>query len=220
MLHPGERHRPGQTLSLETARQLRHEGGIHRRIRSRHIGADQNQAFRILLRDQGHLVGPVVSRIPVDPAGSKARGDTPQILDQRQTEHDRDCPQFTQLQRADGLIGRDETAETIRIHSPVTVRDGFERDVIHARKTNRRTIQQRRQFAAVALWQVTPCHANLFLNQVKIVQQPFAGRGDATVRLDRRRHQTTGAGEDRFVFSQALQKPVRRPFQTDFVRYG
>jgi len=51
--------------------------------------------------------------------------------------------------------------------------------------------------------------ANLFFDQIEVVEQPFRGRRNPAVRLDRLRQQIAGSNQDAFILSQPAQKPVR-----------
>ncbi len=89
------------------------------------------------------------------------------------------------LQGSDCLVGRYKTAETLRIHPPIAVRDRLQRNVIYARKTGRGTIQQPGQFPAVTLWQMPSGRADLLFDQIEVVEQPFPCRSNPAVCLDR-----------------------------------
>jgi len=47
--------------------------------------------------------------------------DATQILDQGQSQHDRNCPQLSELKGTDSLVSRDETAETFGVDPAVAV---------------------------------------------------------------------------------------------------
>ena len=55
--------------------------------------------FGSLLGDLAHAVGPVSADSRSMPPGGHARRDAPQVLDQRQAQHDRDRPQLAELER-------------------------------------------------------------------------------------------------------------------------
>lgn len=86
--------------------------------------------------------------------------------------------------------------------------DRFERKVIHTRKFGGRSVRQTGQFAAVALGQMPLGRANLLFDQVEVVEQPFRGRRDPTVRRHRRSQQITNFYEDAFVLAQPCQQVV------------
>ena len=121
-------------MPLQTPRQHRHKRVRQRRIRPRHVGNHQNQAFRVFLGGFAHLIGPGVGLIAFDHADRHPRTDAPQILDQRQTQHDRNGPQLAQLEVGGFLVRRYIAIQDFRVHPPVTMRDGFHRNVVYARK--------------------------------------------------------------------------------------
>jgi len=122
------------------------------------------------------------------------------------------------FKKATGLVSSYETAETFRIDPPIAVRDDLQRDVVDARKPGRWAVRQARQFPAVPFREVSLGRANLFFDQIEVVEQPFPGRCDPAVRLDRRRQEKTCSDEDVFVLRQALQELVRSASQTQLVR--
>jgi hypothetical protein len=60
-------------------------------------------------------------------------------------------------------------------------------------------------------------HANLFFNQVEVIQQPFAGRRNAPVRLDRFCDEGANVNQDRFILGQPRQEMIRRVSRTQRV---
>ncbi len=84
----------------------------------------------------------MVGQVSADSAGAESGTHAAEILDQGQTEHDRDCPQFAQVQGTDRLVGCDETGETLRIHPSISVRDRLQRDLIYPRKPGGGAIEQ------------------------------------------------------------------------------
>ena len=73
-----------------------------------------------------------------------------------------------------------------------------------------------RQLPAVPFGQVSLGHANLFFDQIEVIQQPFSGRRNAAVRLHRLCHQIANFDQDRFILGQPRQKLIRRvlPYST------
>ena len=115
----------------------------------------------------------------IDSAGCHRCSDTPEIFDESETQHRGDCPELAQPQDGDGLVGRDKTGKAIHIQSAVAMRDRLERDVIDAWKAGRRAVHQSRESAAVAFRQMPLGSANLFFDEIKVIEKPFAGRCDA-----------------------------------------
>ena len=209
LLDPRQRQGQGGTLALQSARQLRHERARQRQVRARHVRDHQNQIFRVALGHRRHLVGPPIGQVAVGPAGRDADRDAAEILDQRQAQHDRDGPQFAQLEGGDRLVGRDEPAEIFRVHPAIAVSDDLQREVVHARLPGRGAVQQAWQFPAVTLGQVPLGGANLFFDQIKIIEQPFPGWRDPAGRRDRRHEQRADVDQGPFVLGQSGQKRVR-----------
>ena len=209
LLNPGERQGQGGALPLQPARQFRHERTHQGRIRPRHVRNHQNQALGILLGGRGHLVRPIVGVVAVDPVAGDARRNAAEILHQRQTEHDGQSPKFTQLQRGDRLVGRDETTEALRINAPIAVRDCLQGDGVGSRQTRGWAVQQARQFSAVPLRQMFPGGADLLLDQVEVVEQPFPSRRNPPVGRNRLGQQVADPKQNVFVLGQPGQELVR-----------
>ena len=134
LLDPVQRQRQCGVMPLQTPRQHRHKRVRQRRIRPCHVGNHQNQAFRVFLGDFAHLIGPDVCLVTVDHAGGDPRADTAQILDQRQTQHDRNGPQLAQFKVSGFLVRRYITIQTFRIHPSVAVGYRLHGDVVNARQ--------------------------------------------------------------------------------------
>ncbi|KFB71348.1 MAG: hypothetical protein AW09_003511 [Candidatus Accumulibacter phosphatis] len=209
LLDPGQRQGQGRTSSLQAARQLGDKGTDHRRTRARHVGDHQDQTFRILLGNFGHPVCPGIGQISFVPTRRDAHPDTPEILDQRQPQHDRDGPQLAKLEGGDGLVGGDEATQAFGIHTPVAVRDDFQGNIIDTRTAGRRPARQAREFPAVALGQVPLGGADLLVDEVEIVEQPFRGRSDSAVLGDRCGQPPAHPDEGAFVGCQARQQQIR-----------
>ena len=205
---PVERHRQRGALSLQAAAELGDECAAHRRTRAGHVGHGQHHVLRIALGDIHQLVGPVLGEPAIGLFGQHAGADAAQVLDQRQSQHDRDGPQLAQLQRRDGLVGRYEAAQAFGVHPTVAMRDRLERDVIDARHACRRAARKARQLAAVALGQMPLRRANLFLDQVEVVEQPFGGRRDSSVVARRGGQRLAAIDQDFLVVGQAAEQQV------------
>ena len=90
------------------------------------------------------------------------------------------------------------------------MRDRLQRDVVYPGKPGRRAVQQAGQFAAVTLWQVSLGRANLFFDQIEVVEQPFPGRCNPAVCLDCLCQQVVDFKQETFIFGQPRQKSVPR----------
>ncbi len=151
----------------------------------------------------------MIRAVAVVLVGGDADGDPPQVLDQRQPEHDRDRPQLSQRERGDGLVGRREAAEARHVHPPVNVREQLEHDVISTRVPRRRPVQQPGQLATVSSREVPTGRPNLLLDQIEIVEEPLARRCDPSFCHDGRRYQLVRLHQDGLVVLKPWQEPVR-----------
>ena len=197
-----------RALALQAARQFGDEAAVHRLARTRHVGHQQDQVARILFGRLAHLVGPGVGAVALGAVFVDARGDAAQVLDQRDAQHDRDRPQFAQLERGDVLVGVDEARQAFRVDPAVAVRNDFEGDLVDARIAFGLFVGQARQFLAVVLRQVAARRADLFFDQVEIVEQPLGGGRDLAPGLDGGGQFGAGAGNDIGVLGQARQQAV------------
>ena len=220
VLDPGQRQSQSRGLALQAPRQFRDERAHHRRVRARHVRDHQNQAGRVVLGDVHHLVRPGFGLVAVERAAGDTGCHPAQILDQRQPQHDRDAPQFAQFERHHGLIGGHEAAEAFGVDAAIAMRNGLERDVVDAGKPRRGSLRQARQLPAVTLGQMPGRSANLLLDQIEIIEQPFAGGRDAAIILDRGRQQVAGSNQHRLIFGQAGKKVIRGAAGAEFVRSG
>src|SRR6185437_8668984 len=105
-----------------------------------------------------------------------------------------------------------------RVDAAVAVRDRFEGDVIDARESGRRTVYQTRQFAAVLPRQVPLGEADLLVDEVEVVEQPFRRRGDAPPGRGCFRQQVAGAQQEHLVGGQPRQQQVVAGALGDLVR--
>ena len=208
MFDPALHDRQRRALPLEPAAELLHERVGERRVDLGHRRQRLEDVLRPLFRRRQQPVGPPVGEILVGPTPGDARGDTAKVLDQRQPQHDRHRPQLAERERGDGLVGRDEAAQVLRVHPAVDVRDQLQRDVVDAGEAGQGTRHQARELPAVRPRQVQLRHADLLLDQVVVVQQPFARGRDPQAPGLGCRHEVVGLDQDLFVLGQSRQQPV------------
>ena len=139
-------------------------------------------------------------------AGELARhhpvGRPAQILDQHDAQRDRHRPELADRQRGDPLVGAQERAEEMRLEAAVGVRDDGPGHAVHARIAGERPVHQLRQLAVVAARQIVADLADLLLDDVHVVDEPFRrGRGHALV-ADAGRDRAVGAEQHAFVLAQ------------------
>ncbi|EGF32457.1 hypothetical protein IMCC9480_2462 [Oxalobacteraceae bacterium IMCC9480] len=96
---PRQRQRQRRILALQPARQFGHERRHQRRRGTGHVGHHQDQVAGIFVGGLGHAVGPGIGQRAIEQADIEPRGDTAQVVDQGQAQHDRDRPELAQLER-------------------------------------------------------------------------------------------------------------------------
>ena len=208
LLDPGQWQRERGAVSLQPARQFGDERTHHRRVRARHIRNHQDQAVGIVFRDVQHLVRPYGGPAPVDGARGNSRADAAQILDQGQTQHDRDRPQFAHLEWRDRLVGYDKAGKALGVDSAIAMGDHFESEVVDPWESGGGPLRQAGKFAAITLWQMPLGRANLLVDQIKIVEQPFRSRRNAAIGSNRRCQQVTYPHQRDLVLGQPIKQLV------------
>ena len=220
LLDPGQRQRQRRTAALQPARQLGHEGAGQRRVRTRHVGDDQDQALGVLLDHLEHAVGPQIGQLALVGGDGHANRHAPQVLDQRQAQHDRHRPQLAELERLDGLVRGDETGQRAAAQPPVAVGHGLQREIVDAGQARRRPAAQPRQLAAVTRRQMALGGADLFFDEVEVVEQPLAGGRHAALQLGVAHQARPHGHQHLFVHRQPRQQAVTRARRGQFVRSG
>ena len=219
LLHPGQRHGQGRALALQPPHELGHERCGHRRIRTCHVCDDQDQALGILVHGGDHRVHPLAREVPVDSPRRDTQRHAAEVLDQGEPQHDRDRPELPEIQWRDAFVGSNETSQAHQVDPPVAMRNGLERDVPDPGETRRRSIREAREFPAVIPRQVALGGADLFLDQVKIVEQPVAGRRHAAACRDRLGQLLEYPEENFLVGRQPGQQLVWRRTRREHVRF-
>lgn len=131
-----------------------------------------------------HAVGPSDRRISLQAPTSDARRDTPNVFQQSQSQHDRECPQFPESKRLNALVCGDEAVGVVRVDTSVLVGNKLQGKFVNARGARGGTLRQSRQFAAVSARQMPTRQIDLLFDEIEIVEQPSLRRGDP---LSRRR---------------------------------
>ena len=181
--HPRQRQCKRSALPLQPPRELRHEGVGQQRLRAHHVGDHEYQLARRGFSDLQQAVGPIRGGLAFDMRDSDPGCNATQVLDQRETQHDRKRPQFPQQQRLLRLICSHEAGQWPAAQQSVAMGDSLQREVIHAGQAGTDAIHripgEPRQLAAVASRQMAPGSTDLFFDQVEIVEQPFGCRRQA-----------------------------------------
>ncbi len=131
LFDPAQRQGQRRALSLQSAGKFRDKRTDKRRVGPGHVRNGQDKTFRIFLGNVNHLIRPIIGARPVGNVGNDNGSNTPEIFNQRKTQHDRDGPQFTQFQMGNRLVGLDETDQIFGIHPAVAVGNDFPSDIIN-----------------------------------------------------------------------------------------
>ncbi len=208
LFQPSDRHGPGAAAPLQRAGQLGDERAGQGRLGACHVGHHQNHIGRGVGGGAIEVVRPLGRQAAVRPVAHHPRRHAPQILQQGQTQHDGNGPQFAQAQRRERLVRGDESAQGIAINTAIAVRDGLHRQFIHARQSGRGAGGKRRQLPAVAARQVAARGLDLFFDQVVVVEQPFPGRGHRPLFAHYVAQQRVGIFQDTLVGLQAIEQAL------------
>ena len=90
------------------------------------------------------------------------------------------------------------------------MRDHFKGDVVDARKAFRGPIFQLREFTAVAFRKVLVRDANVFFDQVQVVEKPLTRGGGALAPPSGRHQRAAGFENHTLVVGQPGQEPLGR----------
>ena len=189
---------------------FRDESTRQRRLGFRHLANHDNQVRRIFFRRLQNLIRPIFCGIAIKANRREADGHAAKVLNQAKPQHDGNRPQFAELQGHDFLIARKETGEMRGVNATVRVRNQFNGDFIDARKIFPRAVAQLRQFAVEPAGQMALRRADLLLDQMKIIEQPFRRRRNAPGFFHAQGVLVVFA-QDFFIRRQTRQQQVRPP---------
>jgi hypothetical protein len=202
---------PGAKLFDELVAEGRGRGGHFR---------ENVQDPRLLFARSEETIGPEIGEVSVPATAGDMLRDPSEAFDQPESEHDGHGPQFTQREGADRLVRGDKVPHAFRIDMPVRVGNQFESDGIDPGKPRFRSIEETRQFPAVGLRKMPARGADLLLDEIEVVQEPFSGRSDVPGLGIGGRHEIIDLGQDLLIFRQSQQQSVRPAFRVDAVFVG
>jgi hypothetical protein len=137
----------------------------------------------------------------------------PEILHEHHPQGDRNRPEFADRQWLYALIRADETMKHFRIEPAVGVRNKRPSQAIDAGIALQVTLGQLRQFSIVAGWQVIVDLAQLFIDDVIIVDQPLCRRRNRALLMDRPGDGTVGCEQDPSIFEYPGQQRTAFPWR-------
>jgi hypothetical protein len=199
ILEPEQRRRHARILVAQTLDELRHEGGRQRRLA---LGTQLLHRRRIAARRE-QAVGDRVRRAPRGTARHDGLGGAAQILDQDDAQRDRHRPELADLERLHRLIGLHEARQQLRIETAVRMRDEGPGETEDAGVAGERAVGELRQLSVIAGRQVGADLADLLLDDVEVVDQPFGRRRDLGALVDRFRDRAVGLEQRAAVVGEA-----------------
>jgi hypothetical protein len=138
--------------------------------------------------------------------------DATEVLDQQDAQRDRDGPQLADHERLHALVGLHEPAERLGLEAAVGVSDERPGEADHARVSLEEALGELRQLAIEATRQILANFADLLVDDVEVVDQPFRRRHDRPLfayclreRSIRREQDATVVGEPRQQGSPAAR---------------
>ena len=111
-------------------------------------------------------------------------GQAPQVLQEHETEGDRDGPQLADGQHLDALESLDEALESLRLEAAVAVGDEGPGQPKYPRVALEGPLCELRQPAVESRRQILPDLSKDVLHDVEVVDEPLCGRGDRAFLAD------------------------------------
>ena len=204
-VQPQQRRRHLGILIAQALNQLDREGPRQRRLFEAFKGRFGGLCFAAANSQQP--VGQNVGLLSRRSAAHDALGGAPQIFHQNDSERNRNRPELTDRQRLHTLVGLHESAERLRVEPAVGVRDEGPGDAEYARIALEWPVGKFRQLTVEAAREVVADFANLFLDYMKVVDQPLGRGRDGAFLAD-----CDGDGAIRFEQDPAVfPQPCRQP---------
>jgi hypothetical protein len=132
--------------------------------------------------------------------------DATEVLDQQDAQRDRDGPQFADHERLHMLVGLHEPAERLGLEAAVGVGDERPGEADDARVSLEEALGELRQLAIEAPRQILANFADLLVDDVEVVDQPFRGRGDRALLAYRLRERPICREQDTAVVGEPRQQ--------------
>ncbi len=206
LIQPEKRRRDGGILIAQPLDELDGEGGHERGI-AVPLQSDRGRIHRTAVEPE-HVVREGV--------GLLARGAPPhdrlrhaaEILDEHDPDRDRHRPQLADRERLDTLVGVDEAAQHLGVQAAVGVRHERPRQAVDTRIASMGVVGELGQLAVEAGGQVVADLAELILDDVEIVDEPFRRRRDGPLLADGAADRAIRRAQDAAVVLDALQQAL------------
>ena len=173
-VEPLERGRDRRVLLAQALDELDGEG-----LRERRALQHREDRAPLGLGDAGRAeqsVGDPVRSVPRGPPRRDPLREPPEILDEDQSQRDRQRPELADRERLDPLVGPHESPEGLELDPAVGVRDERPGQPVDAGKALERALGELRQLPIEPRRKVLLDLPDLLLDDVEVVQQPVGGR--------------------------------------------
>jgi hypothetical protein len=125
------------------------------------------------------------------------------VVDEEDSEGDRDRPQLADRERLDGLVGTHHAPQALRLEQAVRVRDVRPGHAHHTGVAGEVALGELGQLAVVVGRQVVADLAELFVDDRVVVDQPLGRRRDCALVLDRAGKDAVRLEQDAAVLGDA-----------------
>ena len=166
-----------------------HREGRHQRAALEPGQAPGGRQRGAVVADSQQLVGQRVGLLARRPPAHDALGQAAEVLDEHDAKGDGHRPQLADGQRLHALVGLHEPPEHLRVEPAVGVGHEGPGQAVHARVAGQRPLGQLGQLAVEPGREVVADLAQLLVDDVKVVDQPFRRRRDRALLAD-------GGGDD------------------------
>ena len=130
-------------------------------------------------------------------------GEATEVFDEEHAERDRNGPELADGQWFDALVGEDKAPEHFRVEAAVRVGDEGPGDAVDPGVSGERAAGELGEFLIVGVGEVVADLAQLFVDQVEVVDQPFGRGGDFLAGADGVGDQAVRFAEDAAVVRDA-----------------
>ena len=140
-----------------------------------------------------------VGFLPCDTAAHDALRCAAHVFHKYDPQRNRNRPELSNGERMDGLIGAHEAPQSLRIEATVGMRDERPSHAEYPRVAGEGAIGELRQFSIVTGRQIDANLADLLLDDVIIIEQPFSRWRDRASRVHGSRDVSIGCEQNRCV---------------------
>ena len=201
LLQPAEGGGDRRVLIAQALEEL--DAGRRRERRGREPTQGCRRDLRAVRAEAEQAVGELVRLLPRCPASHDLLRDAAEVVDEEDPEADRDRPQLADRQRLHALVGAHHAPQALRFEAAVRVRDVGPGKTQDPRVAREMALGQLGELAVVVRGQVVADLAELLVDDVEVVDEPFGGRRDRPFVLDRAGQDAVRLQQDAAVLGDA-----------------